>query len=258
MTGVVRLGKSIHASREDLFRYCATTQGLERWYADRVTGRVARGSEIRLEWSELGAGVDLRVTEVIQNESVVFENGESRLTLRFGDGTISLLHEGPDVANDVPGFESSWQVALAVLAHALTVHGGRPRRTRWVTRPARTSASRAHVCFTEPEALSRWFGHNAWIGAEGEEYELELADGEAMQGTVLARVPGRDVAYVWEDRGDSVLVMRTLPLTTPGERLVALCWSQWTKETPDEDHVLLGLERALERLALVLAQSGDA
>jgi hypothetical protein len=138
------------------------------------------------------------------------------------------------------------------------MHPGKPRRTRWISRPAKTSASRAHLCFTEPEALSMWLGKDAEIGAEGEPYELFLPQGELMDGTVLARVDGRDVAYTWKDRDNSVLVMRTLPLAARGERLVALCWSLWSGKASGEDDVVDALERAVERLGRILLQSGDA
>jgi uncharacterized protein YndB with AHSA1/START domain len=258
VTSEVRLRKSIRASRQELFRACATTEGLERWYADRVTGAVVRGGTVRLEWSELDASVQLRVTEVVPDERLVFENAGSRLTLEISDGRVDLVHEGPGVAEDVPGFASSWTVALSVLSHALTMHPGKPRRTRWISRPAKTSASRAYLCFTEPEAIAMWLGKDAEVGAEDEPYELVLAHGETMEGTVLSRVEGRDVAYTWKDRDDSVLVMRTLPLATRGERLVALCWSLWSRKAPGEDAVVEALERAVERLGRVLLQSGDA
>jgi hypothetical protein len=198
------------------------------------------------------------VTDFVLNERLVFENGESRLRIDVEDGRISLHHEGPGVSDDLPGFSSSWNVALAILAHALTVHPGRPRRTHWIARPGRTSASQAHLCFTEPAALSRWLGTDAEVGQEGEPWELVLANGENVEGEVLVNIDGRDVAYTLRDRGDSVLVLRTLPLATPGERLVALCWSLWSRKEPGEEDIVDEFERAMERLSRLLSQSGEA
>lgn len=258
MTGEVRLGKSIRASREELFRACATTDGLERWYADRVTGAMTRGSSVRLEWPELNAGVELHVAELVPNERIVLASGESRVTLTVSEGHLELVHEGLAPTDDVPGFGSSWRVALAVLAHAVEAHPGRPRRTDWIARPARTSATLAHLCFTEPEALTSWLGRAEKIGAEGQPYSIRLETGETMQGKVVARPSGRDVAFTWEERGNSVVVFRTLPSPSEGERVLAVCWSHWTPEEAGERAVVNGFERAIERLSSVLLQSGEA
>ncbi|HEX7670607.1 MAG TPA: hypothetical protein VF395_13525 [Polyangiaceae bacterium] len=258
MTGEVRLEKSIRASREDIFRACATTDGLERWYADRVTGGVAEGSSVRLEWPDLNAGVELRVADLVQNERIVLASGDSRVTLTISEGHVALVHEGLAVTDDLPGFDSSWRVALAVLAHAVEAHPGRPRRTHWVARPARTSANLAHLYFTEPEALTSWLGRAEKIGREGESYSLRLESGETMRGTVIARPSGRDVAFTWEERGNSALVFRTLPSPSEGERVLAVCWSHWTPEQTGERAVVTGIERAIERLSSVLLQSGEA
>lgn len=257
MAGVVRVARTIGASREALFEACATTAGLERWYADRVSGSFERGGTVRLEWPGLNAGVELHVADRVENERVVLEGGPSRVTLSIAEGHIALVHEGLAPSEDVPGYDSSWQVALSVLAQALEVHAGRPRRTAWVARPARTTTTLAHLCFTEPGALSTWLGSGE-MGSEGERYALTLASGERMSGTVLSRVTGRDLALEWEERGESVLVLRTLPSPTEGERILAACWSRWAAEREDERAVVKGLASAFERLGGILLKSGEA
>jgi uncharacterized protein YndB with AHSA1/START domain len=259
MTGEVRLVQSIRAPRADLWSACSTVSGLEGWYADRVTGNLARGGSVRLAWPDLSAAVDLDIVDWVVNERLVFANGQSKVTLEIREGSVGLCHEGLADDDDIEGFHSSWRVALAVLAHALESHGGSPRRTRWAVRPARTSATLAHACFTEPAALSAWFGPGAVVGAEGELCALALGAKEHLTGRVLVRSGARDVAYSWKEQNDSVLILRTLPSSTSDdERILAACWSKWGPTSPGERAVENELKRALERLAALLAKSGSA
>jgi uncharacterized protein YndB with AHSA1/START domain len=259
MTGEVHLVCSVRASREELWEACGTRSGLEGWYADRVTGTVARGATLRLEWPELGATVGLQVEEVRSNEQIVLVNGRSRVALTVEDGRVELAHTGLSEEDDVEGFESSWRVALAMLKHALEEHPRSPRRIRWVARPAQASAELAHLCFTAPAALDRWLGHGSEMGAEGEPYSLTLATGERMSGKVLCRAAGRDVALSWDEQNDSMLVLRTLPSPRAAkERVVAICWSKWGATEAGEHAIESELRRSLERLGAILAMSGRA
>jgi uncharacterized protein YndB with AHSA1/START domain len=258
MTGEVRLERSFRASRRELWEACATRSGLEGWYADKVSGTLARDGKVRLEWPELGARVDLDVEEHVPDQRVVFAHGETRVVLAVSDGKVVLTHVGLDDSDDVAGFESSWRVALGVLGHALEVHPGKTRRTRWVVRAAAGSAQLAHVCFTEPEALTTWLGKNAHVGAEGEPWGAEPVNAERMSGDVLVREGGRDVAFTWREQNDSVLVLRTLPSQSSEGRLLAACWSKWGPIQAGERAVVNDLSRALARLALMLSKSGEA
>lgn len=259
MAGEVNLVCSLRASREELWDACSTRAGLEGWYADRVTGTVTTGANVRLEWPELGAAVELRVEELRHNQRVVLVNGKSRVMLAIGDGTIELTHTGLEDEDDVDGFRSSWRVALAILRQALEEHPGAPRRVRWAARPVQTSAELAHLCFTAPQALDRWLGHGAVMGGEGETYRLTLASGELMSGTVLCRAPGRDVALSWSEQNDSVLVLRTLPSPrTAHERVIAVCWSKWGAMEAGEHAIESELRRSVERLGTLLAMTGSA
>ncbi|HEX3597075.1 MAG TPA: hypothetical protein VHU80_18330 [Polyangiaceae bacterium] len=259
MTGEVKLECSIRASREELWEACSTRSGLEGWYADKVTGTVAPGARLKLEWPELGAAVELDVEDVRQNERLALVNGKSRVTLAVADGHVELLHSGLTEEDDVEGFRSSWRVALAILKHSLEEHPRAPRRVRWAARPAQTSAELAHLCFTAPAALERWLGQGSLMGGEGEAYRLTLLSGDSMSGTVLCRVAGRDVALTWIEQNDSVLVLRTLPSPRVSqERVVALCWSKWGATEAGEHAIENELQRALERLGALFAMSGSA
>jgi len=258
MAGEVNLTCTFRASREELWEACSTRAGLEGWYADRVTGTVANGAKVRLEWPELGASVELYVEELRDGQRVVLVNGKSRVRLSVGDGTLELTHTGLDDDDDVEGFRSSWRIALAILQQSLEEHPRSPRRVRWAARPAHTSAELAHLCFTAPAALDQWLGHG-FMGAEGEAYRLTLPSGASMSGTVLCRTPGRDVALSWTEQNESVLVLRTLPSPrTTKERVIALCWSKWGATDPGEHAAESELRRAVERLGALLAMTGSA
>lgn len=259
MTGEVRLERTYRASRRELWDACTTRSGLEAWYADRVSGTLESAGKVRLEWPDLGARVDLEVEELVPDRRIVFSHGETRVTLEVADGRVALTHAGLDSSDDVEGFESSWRVALAVLGHALEVHPGKPRRTRWVVRGISTSATLAHLCFTEPQALATWLGREAKIGDEGQPFVMRGVNGDNISGDVLIREGGRDVAFSWREQSDSVLVFRTLPSPGPADgRIVAACWSKWGPTQAGERAVVTELSRALDRLALVLAKSGEA
>jgi len=259
MTGEVNLICSIHASREELWEACSTRSGLEGWYADRVTGTIANGARMRLEWPELGASVELNVEDLRHNERLVLANGKSRVELSVGDGIVRLSHTGLAEDDDVEGFRSSWRVALALLRHSVEEHPRAPRRVRWAARPARASAELAHLCFTAPAALDRWLGRGSVLGAEGEAYRITLLSGDAMSGKVLCRTPGRDLALSWSEQNESVLVLRTLPSPRASqERVLAICWSKWGATEPGEHALENELRRSLERLGALLAMSGSA
>jgi hypothetical protein len=87
--------------------------------------------------------------------------------------------------------------------------------------------------------------------------QLELAWQEPLTGTVLANTPGRDVAISWQERGQSVLALRTLPsASSPGERVLALSWSRWNDDAGSQTSRQLGL--ALGRLQRALGGGGAA
>jgi uncharacterized protein YndB with AHSA1/START domain len=259
MTGDLRLVRPCGATRAELWKACATAEGLETWYADKVTGSLSPGGGVRLEWPALGARVDLDVVDWVPNDRVVFADAGSRVTLAVGDGQVSLIHEGLSTPDEFEAFRSSWRLALALLATSLDVHPGLVRRPAWFARPMRGTSSLAHVCFTEAEVLGAWLGRTERIGAEGDECRLELRAGNRLTGKVLVRSESRDLALTWREMNDSVLSFRTFP--SPGsaeERVVALCWSRFGPPRPNERAVEEGLRASLDQLAMLMRQSGAA
>jgi uncharacterized protein YndB with AHSA1/START domain len=268
MTGDLHIDRRVSASSSELWDACATPRGLEGWYADKVSGTIASGGTVRLEWPGLQSSAVLEVVEWAPERRVVYRNGDSRVALDVADQRVSLTHSGLGGTDDIEGFRSSWRVALAVLAHSLEVHRGRQRRASWFLSRARTSARTAHMYFTAPEGLSAWLSRGSGVPREGETYSMTTLGGAPMSGRVLAVEDGRDVAISWQEADDSVLVFRSLPSPARrDERILAACWSRWmAPNSRREDGVRqveakqteAELERSVRRLARELDKGGVA
>jgi len=268
MTGDLHIDRRVSALSSELWEACATPRGLEGWYADRVTGAIANGGTVRVEWPGLQSSAALEVAEWSPERRVVYRNGASRVALEVSDQRVSLTHSGLSATDDIEGFRSSWRVALAVLAHSIEAHRGRQRRTAWLLARARTSARIARLYFTEPEGLSAWLARGPGIPGEGEGYSMTTLDGRPMSGRVLTVEGGRDVALSWNEADDSVLVFRSLPSPTHrDERILASCWSRWTAPSsrhegalgePEVKQIEAELERSMRRLASELDRGGVA
>jgi len=253
----LRLRQTIQAPRPALWEACASPEGLELWQADRVSGTIARDSEVTLEWPDLGLGLELRVLEVETERRIVFGAGRTQLTLLLDEHGLELIHEGLRSDDEELGMSSAWQLSLAMLAHALTFHPGRRRRARWLTRPVPADALLCHHYFSDRRGLAAWLTDDGEIGVTGSRCELLLGAGRVIRGTVLAHVQGRDLAVSWESES-SCLALRTFPaLHSQRERLAAFAWSRW--DDRDFDPAWLEhFERALLRLEQRLSARGQA
>ena len=150
-------------------------------------------------------------------------------------------------------------MAIGTLAHYLACHDGRERRVFWAIRTANTSCESAHAFFTLPETLRSWLGRTEEpIGAAGTRYRLEPLWGGTMSGEVLAHMEGRDLALSFEEAGNSVIGLRTLPSPrSANERLLLAFWSRWLPHD-DEKAMETALDSALGRLARQLSTTAKA
>ncbi|MBM4362831.1 MAG: SRPBCC domain-containing protein, partial [Deltaproteobacteria bacterium] len=247
------LFREIQAPRAVVWRALSQPEGLALWTADEVSGDVRRGGSLRLAWPALGAETTLDVVELDAGERVAFDDGDTRVTLAPTRGGVELRQAG--TLFDRPGLASSWALALAHLGHALEVHPGRRRTATWVHRTVRVTPELAHLHFTEPRLLSQWLGRPAELGRVGEPISLDLPGLGALSGRVLVREPGRDLAFTWQQLGDAVVALRTLPGGSPGTRVVALTVSRYDAARPVPLPGLAELDASLARLAALLAQS---
>ena len=258
MSRCITVHRSVAASREQLWKECATVHGLTRWQADSVAGDASQGSILTLSWPAMGLSVRVHVAQSIPDKCVVYEVGTSRLTIEVDDGEVVLTHEGLRSEDEEVGMESAWRTALGVLDHGLQCHPDLPRHVRWFMQPTSTTASFAHVYFTDPAALAQWLTISGSVPSEGSECQLKLAWGEPLTGVVLANTPERDVAMTWKEQSNSCLVLRTFPSPrSQDERLLAISWSRYgSPEFPETS--AQGLQGALDRLCRGLSRIGTA
>jgi uncharacterized protein YndB with AHSA1/START domain len=255
----IEVRQRITAPLELIWRACSSGRGIATWQADEAEGEAKLGGKLTLRWLAFGARMDLSVIELVPYERMVLRHGDSEVEFKFDDNLVTLTHRGLGVGDDPEGLESSWRIALAQLAHSVERHPGRARRVSWLVRPARTTPESAYLGFTDPHLLTQWFLSSGSVPDEGEPFKMWLKSGQFFSGTVLSHVPGRDVVLRCENANESVLALRTLPSPTSAkDRLVALVWSEWGAPRSETSRWLKDLDRAAERLRLLLSSGGSA
>jgi hypothetical protein len=199
------------------------------------------------------------VVDVVPHERIVMKSGGTRVEIRLTDTGVRLLHSGLESEEDLEGLRSSWTIALAQLAHCVERHPGRERRVAWMIQEMDISAEEAHAFFTDATCLGLWLTEAGQIGEAGDTYRWVLKGGQVLGGTVLARVPGRDLALSVESHGQGLLTLRTLPAPEATDtRLVSLVWSEWGPPTARAQSLVDELANSLTALARVFAQAGKA
>lgn len=247
----IELWQPVEAPIDQVWLACSSARGLMNWQADEAQGEARKGGVLTLSWLAFGARLELQVLELVPYERIVLGHGDSTVQISLDEGRVHLLHSGPEARADADGLRSSWQLALAQLAHSLERHPGKKRTVQWLLRRMQCSAGAAHLCFTEATLLRRWLGEGNSIDPPGSPYALRLDGGQRLRGRVLAHAPGRDVALSSELHGDAVLGLRTFPLPD-GERIVALSWSEWGRPRRGSGELCEQLTRCLHRLGPVL------
>ncbi len=236
------LRAQIDAPDELLWSYLSTPEGLACWQADSVIGDLQSGS-FSLRWPELGARLDLSVSELELGRRLVLRAGGTSLSLRVQGGWVELEHRGLDAHDDLSGFESSWLTALALLDLAATRHPRTPRSVAWLFAPVPSSAELLHCYFTEASALSTWLGTCKSDLRPRSGFAVELFGGARLCGEVL--YCGRDVCLRIDQWNDGALALRSLP-GPENTRVAALGVSTWNTAVPRE--LPDTLEGALRRL----------
>ncbi len=252
----IHLEQPVDASQAELWKACATAEGIARWQADVASGDALEDGRLRLEWPALGASLELDVVAAEEGERLVLRSGDSLVEMTFSPGAVEVTHEGIS-GDEAEGMTASWRAALALLAHHLERQRGRDREVHWFVRTVATSAEAAHAYFTDEAALASWLTTEGGVHTEGARHELGLIGGGTLSGRVLANIEGRDVVLTWKEDGDSALTFRTLPSPLSGSRIVAAVWSRWTDEPATEKRAAQ-LEAAVGRLARVLESGGKA
>jgi uncharacterized protein YndB with AHSA1/START domain len=252
----VRVHQCLDASLLTVWEACASARGLARWQADRVQGRVRAGEKITLRWPMLNARAELEVLEADPHRLLRWRHLGSEVVMTFEPSGLTLTQTQVP-AEHREALASSWRISLAQLAHCTARHPGRDRRVYWATRAMPCSAQAAYLCFLDGSLIGQWLGQTASVNEDGR-FSLASSTGERFEGHVLVAVEGRDVALCIDSAAESTLVMRTLPNPlAPGERIVALCYSEWGAPqaaarawVAEFDRALLDLEKLLAPSAL--------
>ncbi len=256
----VRVEQLIRASKDRIWRACASSAGLRSWQADEVDGTFTRGAVLELGWPTLGVAVELEVERVEHERSVVLTAEDSRLELEIGEGRVALSHSADFDDDESEGTLSSWRLSLATLAHYLERHDGSERHVHWAIAHAKASIEDAHAFFTLSGAQSGWLTRGSsgtGVGAVGSEVALDLAWGSPLSGLVLSHTEPRDVLVSWRETNDSLLALRTLPSPdAPDERLLIATWSSW--DVPDTKMIEQNLDAAVTRLSRTLENRASA
>jgi uncharacterized protein YndB with AHSA1/START domain len=259
MKPVLQIQQAVGASPDAIWKAFATPRGLARWQADEAEGEAKEGGLLRLHWLAFGATVDLLVLECVPQRQLRLRRGNTEVVFTLQDKCVSFTQFGLDPGDDLEGLRSSWQVALAQLAHSVERHPGRRRHVDWVVRSTRTQPETLYSFFTEPAFLNLWLGHSDTPLVRGQSYNLSLHSGLAISGKVLSSNPGRDIALTCENLDDAVLVWRSLPHPeNEAERVVAMSLSQWGKTTRNGARLTEQLDQALGRLTTLLGTRGQA
>jgi uncharacterized protein YndB with AHSA1/START domain len=258
MADGITIVQPVSAAAGELWRACATPQGLQGWQADSVEGQVRPGARLRLTWPTLGAELELRVVEVEAPRRLVLETGSQRIVIEAKKDRVVLTHFGSVTQDEMAGTMSGWRLSLATLAHGLERHPRSARRVHWAVCVARASFELTHTYFTNGAALGAWLTSHGEIGEPDSSVNLGLRWGTSLTGQVLAHTPGRDLAVSWQEEGDAVLALRTLPLPGGSERrLVALQWSTWGRRD-GLSATAAHLDSCVQGLAKLLAERGLA
>jgi uncharacterized protein YndB with AHSA1/START domain len=242
-----------------VWKAIATPRGIARWQADEAEGDIKEGGLLRLHWLAFGASIDLQVLECVPHRQLRLKRGSTEVVFTLQDQGVVLTQYGLEPGDDLDGLRSSWQMALAQLAHSVERHPGRRRHVEWIVRTTQTQPEALHSFFTDPTFLNLWLGQCSETLVQGQRYELALHSGLTIAGKVLASVAGRDVALACETMDDSVLIWRSLPHPeNTAERVIAMSVSQWGKVSRAGARLIEQLDAAQGRLTAILASLGQA
>lgn len=248
----IEIERTILAPVPLLWHYLSTAEGLSLWHADEVTGDI-ESRRFVIGWPNLGARMELKVESYDPLRQITLRAGQSRVVLSLSHGGVHLVHSGLEEDDDLLGFESSWALALALLEHCAVKHGKTKRYVSWFFETIEVPSELAHYYFSTQVGLSRWLGDpKGDLGPVGSDISLAL-DGAVLRGKVLSHVEGRDLALSWQEEGESVLVLRTLPAAMGG-RTLAVSFSSYGQPAPPK--TLARLSQATLRLREAVTQRG--
>lgn len=245
------------AEPEKVWRAWAEPEILQGWFPDEARGEAVPGGEIVHVWKGMGFEMPHRVLEVEPGRRLLLEatapggiffRQEIRVRREGGETVLELIHSGfaGDASwdDEYEGIDSGWKTALAILRHYLEEHFGEPRTPFLSLRPATFEWGELERWFRSERGLGRWLARSGGLGEPGDEVALDLHDGAALTGEVLAWT-GREAALTWREIS-GVLELKAFA-AGPRRRMVGLRAGSWDPRV-DVAAVRERLEVAVERL----------
>jgi len=235
---------------------------LSAWFTDGAEGAPVVGSTFKWIWEEMG---------MVQPFEVVAADPDRRFALAMevpghGLGVVEVLieqdggetvmrlinsgfREDAEFDDEYEGVVSGWSMALGALKHYLEHHAGKPRRGFMVMRTGEFEFSDV-IPFHRTEAgLARWLTTSGEPGAAGTPVSLQLQDGGALTGTVLARTKW-ETALSWDELS-AVLELKAFSCG-PAGRAIGVRVSAWGLDEAAAAELRARLEAALDRLAAAM------
>lgn len=253
----IELSRPIEVPASALWNYLSTAEGLSAWHADVVTGSLREGVFVA-KYPTLGAELPLKVESQAPGRMVALRAGQSQVTLSVEHLTSSsslarISHAGLEPSDDLDGFRSSWELALALLELAAEKHAGESRRVFWCFERVPVAANLAHYYFSTARGLASWLGETGSdVGPVGSDISIRLSHELTLTGRVLCHQPGRDLCFSWRELDHSALTLRTLPVGQ-NERQLALSYSSFSAKHAETPRAALkaAMKRLGERLRSV-------
>lgn len=180
---------------------------------------------------------------------------EFTLEARGGRTLVRVVHSGFGHGaawdDEIDGVSLGWNVELRGLRHYLSRHQGRSRRIAWAHQSCDAPLPDVWRHLTSAEGLVSSGSVSDLHG--GDRCTLGLVTGDAIEGTVLFAVPGRQLVVAAENFGDGLF---RLSLDRAAGRAMVQVWmSTWQlpeQETQAfEQRIQRALGRALTRFAPV-------
>lgn len=251
----------VDAPAERVWKAWADPEKIAGWFVDRATGPVEEGGTFTWFWDKYGVEVPNQVVRVEPGERLVLKNrwGPGRPTLlevileeEGGRTRVRTVHsgfgEGAEWDDEYHGTHSGWRKALGMLKHYAEAHFDEARTEFLVQDTGRFEAEAVPPLYHTPEGLGRWLIEGGRVGREGGEVRVDLRDGGAVTGRVLA-LTASEIVFSWNEENGALELMS---YGTPGGRVVAIRGSGWGRPKSWQEAMQGRFEPALERLVSVL------
>jgi uncharacterized protein YndB with AHSA1/START domain len=250
------------ATPEQIYEAWADPEKIAHWFPDKAEGKAEPGATVtwifdkfnyRIPYEVLVAepakrfvirwnappGMNPGILEI----TIAKEGGETVMRL-----VNSGFREGAEWDSEYEGVDSGWRMALALLKHYAENYYGTPRSSFLVMHPAEFAFDQIPPFHRNPEKLAKWLTRSGAFREVGEKFRLELQEGGAVSGRVLAKTKS-EVALAWDEIHGS-LELKAFPLGP--QKVLCVRGCGWGLSAEKAKAIEVQMERALERLASAL------